>query len=321
MTPSRLDILGIGNAVLDIFARVDDSFLAAHDLVKGSMTLVDADQAHSLHADLSPIAEISGGSVANSMVVAASLGARVAYVGKVRDDNPGDTFARDTRSAGVGFQTAPTRSGPPTARCIVMVTPDGERTMCTFLGACAELGPEDIDASLVSGAAVTYLEGYLWDRPRAKDAFRLAMSLAHSAGQKIALTLSDSFCVERHRAEFLSLIRSHVDVLFTNEDEARSLCQVSTVEEAIAKLRNECEILAVTRGENGSFVARGDDFHAIPAVSTTVVDTTGAGDAYAAGFLHALTQGADLEACGNLGSVTAARIISHIGSRPLVALS
>ncbi|MEV4319979.1 adenosine kinase [Actinocrispum sp. NPDC049592] len=321
MTPSRLDILGIGNAVLDIFARVDDTFLEAHDLVKGSMTLVDADQAHALHADLSPIAEISGGSVANSMVVAASLGARVAYVGKVRDDDPGDTFARDTRSAGVGFQTAPTTSGAPTARCIVMVTPDGERTMCTFLGACAELGPEDIDAGLVSGAAVTYLEGYLWDRPRAKDAFRLAMSLAHSAGRKIALTLSDSFCVERHRAEFLALIRSHVDVLFTNEDEARSLYEVATVEEAISRLRDECEILAVTRGENGSYITHGDDFHAIPAQPTTVVDTTGAGDAYAAGFLHALTQGEDLETCARLGSTTAARIISHIGSRPLVALS
>jgi sugar/nucleoside kinase (ribokinase family) len=314
---TRLDILGIGNAILDIFARVDDDFLTAHGLVKGSMTLVDADQAHALHADMVPVTEMSGGSVANSMAVASSLGARVAYIGKVRDDTPGDTFVRDTQAAGVRFQTSPTVSGVPTARCMVMVTPDGERTMCTYLGACAELGPEDIDAELVSSAAVTYLEGYLWDRPRAKDAFRLAMSLTHEAGQQVALTLSDSFCVERHRAEFLDLVHNHVDILFTNEDEARSLCQVSTVDEAIERLRGECEILAVTRGEKGSFVAGGGTVHEIPAEPATVVDTTGAGDAYAAGFLHGLTRGEDLPACAHLGSVAAAHIIAHIGSRPL----
>jgi sugar/nucleoside kinase (ribokinase family) len=312
-----LDILGIGNAILDIFARVDDGFLHEHGLVKGSMTLVDADQAHSLHADMVPVTEVSGGSVANSMVVASSLGSRVAYIGKVRDDTSGDTFIRDTRAAGVGFQTVPTVAGSPTARCMVMVTPDGERTMCTYLGACADLGPEDIDSDLVSTAAVTYLEGYLWDRPRAKEAFRLAMSMAHEADRKIALTLSDSFCVERHRSEFLELVHDHVDILFTNEDEARSLCQVSTVDEAIARLQGECEILAVTRGEKGSFVASVGEVHEIPAEPTNVVDTTGAGDAYAAGFLHGLTQGTDLASCAHLGSVAASRIIAHLGSRPL----
>jgi sugar/nucleoside kinase (ribokinase family) len=312
-----LDILGIGNAILDIFARVEDGFLNEHGLVKGSMTLVDADQAHSLHTDMIPVTEMSGGSVANSMAVASSLGARVAYIGKVRDDPPGDTFIRDTQAAGVRFQTKPTVSGAPTARCMVMVTPDSERTMCTYLGACADLGPEDIDVELVSTAAVSYLEGYLWDRPRAKEAFRLAMSVAHDAGRKVALTLSDSFCVERHRTEFLDLVHNHVDILFTNDDEARSLCQVSTVDEAIEQLRGECEVLAITRGEKGSFVVGDGEIHEIAAEPAAVVDTTGAGDAYAAGFLHGLTQGADLPTCGHLGSVAAAHIISQLGSRPL----
>ncbi len=313
-----MDILGVGNAILDVFARVEPGFLTAHGLAKGSMTLVGADRVRSLCAGLVPVAEISGGSVANSMVVAASLGARAGYIGKVRDDDPGETFIRDTRAAGVGFRTPRSTSGPPTARCVVLVTPDGERTMCTYLGACAELGPEDIDPGLVVSAAVTYLEGYLWDRPRAKDAFRLAMSLAHRAGRRIALSLSDGFCVERHRTEFLDLVRSQVDVLFANEDEIRSLCQVSTTDAAVARLRDACEILVVTRGEKGSLVAGAGMVHEIPAVATTVVDTTGAGDAYAAGFLHALTQGAGLADCAHLGSVAAARIISHIGSRPVL---
>jgi sugar/nucleoside kinase (ribokinase family) len=319
---AELDILGIGNAIVDVLSHADDAFILGHGLPKGGMTLIDAGRADVLYAGTGPSVEMSGGSCANTMAAAASFGAAVAYIGKVRDDVLGDIFAHDIRAAGVLFETAPTAEGPATARCLVMVSPDGQRTMSTYLGACVELGPEDIDGSLVARAKVTYLEGYLWDRPRAKQAFRAAMAAAHEAGRKVALTLSDTFCVERHCDEFRALVNDHVDILFANEDEIRALYEAETLGEALAQVRGRCEIVAVTRSEKGSLVSRGSVIHEVPAEPVeTVVDTTGAGDSYAAGFLYGLTHGLDLPACARLGSIAAAEIISHVGSRPQVSLA
>ncbi|MGI8329195.1 adenosine kinase [Actinomadura scrupuli] len=321
-TIADLDILGIGNAIVDVLSHADDDFILGHGLPKGGMTLIDADRAAALYADTGAAVEMSGGSCANTMAAAASFGADVAYIGKVRDDVLGEIFAHDIRAAGVLFETRPTSAGPATARCLVMVSPDGQRTMSTYLGACVELGPGDIDERLVGRAKVTYLEGYLWDRPRAKDAFRAAMAAAHGAGREVALTLSDTFCVERHRDEFRALVDDDVDILFANENEIRALYQVETLEEALAQVRGRCGIVAVTRSERGSLVSSGGAFHDVPAETVeTVVDTTGAGDAYAAGFLYGLTRGLDLPTCAHLGSIAAAEIISHFGSRPQVSLA
>jgi sugar/nucleoside kinase (ribokinase family) len=319
---SELDILGIGNAIVDVFSHVDDAFILGHGLHKGSMTLVDADRSEALYIDAGPAVELSGGSCANTMVVAASFGARVAYIGKVRDDQLGVSFADDARTAGLLFQTPFATSGPQTARCMVMVSPDGQRTMCTYLGASSGLSPRDIDEDLVARAKVTYLEGYLWDPPQAKEAFRVAVAAAHRAGRKVALTLSDSFCVERYREEFRDLAENHVDILLANEDEIRALYQVETLEQALDRLGGRCEIVAVTRSEKGSLVAYDGVYHEVRAEPVDqVVDTTGAGDAYAAGFLYGLTHGQDLPECARLGSIAAAEIISHIGARPLVNLA
>ncbi|CAN5278408.1 adenosine kinase [soil metagenome] len=321
VTTAELDVLGIGNAIVDVLSHADDDVILAHGLPKGSMTLIDAERADALYVDTGPGVEISGGSGANTIVGAASFGAEVAFVGKVRDDQLGATFTHDIRAAGVLFETAPLTEGPATARCLVMVSPDGQRTMSTYLGAAVELGPEDIDTELVGRAKITYLEGYLWDPPRAKEAFRTAMAAAHARDRKVALTLSDTFCVERHREEFRALVENDVDILFANEDEVRALYEVATLDEALSLVLGRCEIVAVTRSEKGSYVWAGESFHEVPAERVEkIVDTTGAGDSYAAGFLYGLTHGLELPVCARLGSIAAAEIISHFGARPQIDL-
>jgi len=323
MAAANLDVVGIGNAIVDVIARADDAFLAAHDLVKGSMTLIDAERAETLYAAMGPGIEISGGSAANTVVGVAAIGASAGYIGKVCADQLGDVFRHDVRAAGVSFGTPPARGGPPTARCMILVTPDAQRTMNTYLGACVELGPEDVDATTVQGAAITYLEGYLWDKPAAKDAFRKAMALAHAAGRKVALTLSDSFCVERHRTEFRDLVDNHVDILFANEAEIVSLYQVARFDAALAAARDKPGRIAVlTRSAKGSVIAAGGAVHAVPAEPIDkLVDTTGAGDLYAAGFLAGVAQGRALATCGRMGAIAAAEVISHIGARPETSLN
>ncbi|HEX7008108.1 MAG TPA: adenosine kinase [Alphaproteobacteria bacterium] len=317
MPESTFDVVGIGNAIVDVLAHTDDAFLVENALAKGAMTLIDTVQAETLYQAMGPGIEISGGSAANTMAGFASLGGRGAFFGKVRDDQLGEVFRHDIRAAGVAYDTLPASDGPPTARCLIFVTPDAQRTMQTFLGASVALGPEDIDPSVVQAAQITYLEGYLWDPPRAKDAFLKAADLAHKAGRKVALTLSDPFCVERHRAEFHRLVDGHVDILFANEIEIMSLYQVKTFDEALQAVRGRCEIAALTRSAKGSVLVRGDEVHVIDAVPVErVVDTTGAGDLYAAGVLYGLTHGKDLATAGRIGSIAAAEAISHMGARP-----
>lgn len=311
----RFDILGIGNAIVDVLAPVDEAFITRHDMRKGSMTLIDAERAERIYAAMPPAQETSGGSAANTCAVAAGLGARTAYLGRVADDQLGRTFRHDITAAQVHFPTAPLLNGAPTARSMILVTPDGQRTMNTFLGACVAFGEEQVDEAAVAGAAVTYLEGYLFDEPAAQAAFRRAAAVAHAAGRQVSLSLSDSFCVDRHRAAFRELVRSHVDILFANEAELCSLYQRDELEAAIASARADLALVAVTRGADGSVILRGDERVEVAAEPTTLVDTTGAGDAYAAGFLAAFAAGRPLAACGRLGSIAAAEIISHYGAR------
>jgi sugar/nucleoside kinase (ribokinase family) len=320
---AQVDVVGIGNAIVDVLARTQDSFLAAHRLTKGAMTLIDAERAEALYAAMGPGIECSGGSAANTMAGLASLGARAAYIGKVRDDQLGAVFRHDIRAAGVAFDTSAAMDGPATARCLIFVTPDAQRTMQTYLGACVELGPDDVAAELVAAAKVTYLEGYLWDKAAAKDAFRKAMRVARESGRKVALTLSDPFCVERHRAEFLALAESHVDILFANEAEITALYQVKSFAEALATVRTHRHRIAVlTRSHRGSVVVAGDGTYEVAAEPIAqLVDTTGAGDLYAAGFLHGFCQGRDLATCARIGSLAAAEVISHFGARPEVRLA
>ncbi|MBL8837795.1 MAG: adenosine kinase [Alphaproteobacteria bacterium] len=322
MATANFDVVGIGNAIVDVIARTDDAFLATHGLVKGAMTLIDAARAETLYAAMGPGIEVSGGSAANTVVGVAALGATAGYIGKVCADQLGDVFRHDVRAAGVSFSTPPARSGPPTARCMVFVTPDAQRTMQTYLGACVELGPDDVDEATVAGAGVTYLEGYLWDKPAAKDAFRKAMKVAHDAGRKVALTLSDPFCVERHRAEFRDLVDNHVDILFANEAEIESLYQTDGFDAAlVAAQAKPARINVLTRSAKGSVVAANGAVHRVPAEPVAkVVDTTGAGDLFAAGFLAGLAHGRDLPSCGRMGAIAAAEIISHIGARPETSL-
>ncbi len=321
MTAPAFHILGIGNAIVDVVAPVPDAFLSRHDMRKGAMALIDTDTADLLYAALPAGQESSGGSAANTCAVAALLGARVAYLGKVADDQLGAVFRHDIQAVGVQFPTAPLVGGAPTARCLIAVTPDGQRTMNTFLGACIAFGPADVDTALVADAAVTYLEGYLFDPPEAQAAFRAAAAAAHDAGRQVALSLSDAFCVDRHREAFLDLVRNDVDVLFANEAELTALYERNDLASAIEAAREDVALAAITRSEAGSVIVHGDRTIEVAAVRTTVVDTTGAGDAYAAGFLAALTAGHDLAACGHLGSVAAAEVISHYGARPQRDLS
>jgi sugar/nucleoside kinase (ribokinase family) len=318
----ELDVIGIGNALVDVLSQESEEFLARQGLVKGTMQLVDEARARQLYEAMGPGVEVSGGSAANTIVGVASFGGRAHYVGKVRDDQLGEVFAHDLRSIGVGYTTPPAGDGPPTGRCLVVVTPDAQRTLSTYLGAAVHLGPGDIDAGLIGRGRILYLEGYLFDPPAAQQAFRVAAGYAHAAGRRVALTLSDPFCVDRHRAAFLDLVEHHVDVLFANEAEILSLYRVRDFDEAVARVRGHCELAALTRSERGSVIVAGDQLHAVKAQPVaSVVDTTGAGDLYAAGFLFGLSRGLGPEACGRLGSVAAAEVISHVGARPRTPLA
>lgn len=315
--PTPLTVVGIGNAIVDVISHAEESFITEHKLQKGTMTLIDSDQARSLYDKMGPGIEMSGGSAANTIAGLAALGCKTGFIGKVCDDELGDVFRHDITAVGVTYATPPLDDDPPTARCLIVVTPDAQRTMHTFLGAAVELGPEDIDPDLIGGAQITYLEGYLWDRPKAKEAFRTAATIAREAGRKVALTLSDVFCVERHRDSFRDLIDGHVDILFGNEDEMRALYQTETLEDAFSAVRGECGIVAITRSEKGSLIMEGPTLYEVPAAPIDrIVDTTGAGDLYAAGFLSGLTQGKHLAECGRLGSLAAAEILTHYGARP-----
>ncbi len=321
MPQPTYDVVAIGNAIVDVLAHADDAFLVRHGCAKGAMTLVDANRAEALYGAMGPGAEISGGSAANTVAGLASLGGKAAFIGKVRDDQLGEVYRHDLRAAGVAFETPAASSGPATGRCFILVTPDAQRTMNTFLGAAVELNPEDVDEELISRSKVTYLEGYLWDRPEAKEAFRKAAAAAHDAGAKVAFTLSDRFCVERWRAEFLDLIQNHVNILFANESEILALYQVKTFEEALPRVRGHVEVAALTRSEKGSVVVKGKEVVKVPAEPIAkVIDTTGAGDLYAAGFLSGYVQGRPMDECGRRGAIAAAEIISHFGARPETSL-
>jgi fructokinase len=309
------DILGIGNAIVDVVAPAEHSFLSKHDMHPGSMTLIDADRAEALYAAMPPGAETSGGSAANTCAVAAALGSRVAFLGKVAGDQLGGVFRHDITAAGVHFPTAPLAEGAPTARCLILVTPDGQRTMNTFLGACVAFTEHDVDTALVGHATVTYLEGYLFDPPAAQAAFRRAAKAARAAQRQVALSLSDAFCVNRHRDAFRGLLPD-VDILFANEAEVCALYEVNDFREAVDAARTDVSIAALTQSESGSVIVRGRETVRVRAAPAVLVDSTGAGDAYAAGFLAAYTRGRDLGVCGRLGSLAAAEVISHYGARP-----
>lgn len=318
----EFDVVGVGNAIVDVLARSSDAQVRDLGLAKGAMTLIEADEAEALYAQMGAGVEVSGGSAANTLVGVASLGGRGAYVGKVRDDQLGQVFRHDLRAAGVAFRTAPATSGRSTARCLIFVTPDAQRTMQTDLGVSVELGPEDIDVATIQGSAVTYLEGYLFDREPAKAAFVRAAEIAHAAGRRVALTLSDPLCVERHRASFMHLVSGHVDVLFANAAEITSLFEIDDFDAAVAQIRGHCAIAALTRGPGGSLIVTEDDVATIAAEPVPrVVDTTGAGDLYAAGVLFGLTRGYEIETCGRVGSIASAEVISHYGARPETPLA
>lgn len=322
MTPpaadATLDVVAVGNALVDVLSPTTDDFVVDQGLYKGATAIIDAERSAALYEQMGLGTEASGGSAANTAVGIASLGGRSAFVGRVRDDVLGQVFAHDIQAAGVRFDTSPATAGPPTGRCLILVTPDGERTMNTYLGAASELHPDDVSPAVVGSAAVTYLEGYLFDQPDAKAAFRHAATAAHDAGRRVALSLSDPFCVERHRVDFLALVEHGVDVLFANEAEACLLFEVPTLEDAVDAAARFCELAAVTQGAKGSVVVGPEGRAEIPVhpVAGGVVDTTGAGDLYAAGFLHALTHGYGLEVCGRVGALAASEVIAHFGGRP-----
>ena len=317
MTEASFDVVGIGNAIVDVIAQTDEDFLAREGLVKGTMALIGAARAEALYQTMGPAIETSGGSAGNTMAGLASLGGSGAYIGKVQDDFLGEVFRHDITAIGVRFDTPPAASGPGTARCLILVTPDGQRTMNTYLGACVGLAPADIDAETVSAAQITYLEGYLFDPPQAQEAFRNAAAIAHAAGRKVALSLSDPFCVGRHRAAFRDLVDGHVDILFANEAEICSLYETGDFAAAADAVRGHVAIAALTRSAAGSVILANGAEHRIAAAPVArVVDTTGAGDLYASGFLYGMTRNLPLSTCGALGSLCAAEIISHFGARP-----
>lgn len=312
---AQYDILGIGNAIVDVVAAADEGFISKHDMRKGGMALIGAEAAEALYAAMPPGQESSGGSAANTCAIAARLGARVAYLGKVADDPLGHAFRRDITASGVHFPTPGLVGGAPTARCLILVTADAQRTMNTYLGACVAFGPNDVDEALVGAASVVYLEGYLFDPPAAQAAFRRAAAAAHAAGRRVALSLSDPFCVDRHRDAFRALVRHDVDILFANEAEVCSLYEEGEFETAAGRAREDVWLACLTRSEQGSVILRGDERVAVAAEPATVTDTTGAGDAYAAGFLAGLTAERPLAECGGLGSLAAAAVIARFGAR------
>ncbi len=323
---TELDVLGLGNAIVDVLYEADDRMLDRLDLAKGTMTLVDQARMAELYGGIGPAVEMSGGSCANTMAALASLGARAAYVGKVQRDQLGEVFGHDIRATGVTFDSRPLEGGPPTARCLVLVTPDAQRTMATYLGACVELGPDDVDEARVAAAQIVYLEGYLWDRPNAKQACLKAAEIAHRHGRQVALTLSDPFCVARWRAEFADLIAHHADIVIANEVEICSLYGANSFDDVVDVVRGQIGVAALTRGAEGSVIVAGDEVHVIEAAPIEkLVDTTGAGDLYAAGLLYGLTHDLPLATCGHLASLSAGHILGHYGARaagplkPLVA--
>ena len=315
--PARLDVIGLGNAIVDVIAPADERLLERLELAKGTMTLIEQERMAALYGQMGPAVEMSGGSCANSMAALAALGASAAYVGKVQSDQLGEVFGHDIRATGVEFRTPPLAAGPPTARCLVLVTPDAQRTMATYLGACVELGPDDVDEAAVAAAKVTYLEGYLWDRPNAKAACLKAAAIAHRHGRQVALSLSDPFCVGRWRAEFADLIAHHVDILIGNEVEICSLYGADELEQAVEQVRGQTRLAALTRSAQGSVLVAGARTERVPAAPVArVIDSTGAGDLYAAGLLYGLTHDLPLAACGRLGSLAAAAVLGQLGARP-----
>ncbi len=317
---SDFQVLCIGNAIVDIFARVEEDFLTEHERIKGSMMLVDAETSARIYDGMPPAVERSGGSAGNTAAGIASLGGKAAYMGKVHKDQLGDVFRHDIRAIGVHYETEASLEGAPTATSMILVTPDAQRTMSTFLGACGELALSDIDEDIVARADVTYIEGYMWDRDNQKEAVLKAMDVAHANGKLVSLSLSDSFCVDRFRAEFVELVESRVDILFANESEIMSLYETDTFEEAVERLRPHVKLAALTRSEKGSVVINKDGEVSVPSHPATVLDTTGAGDLYAAGFLYGYTSDKSLEDCARLGGLAAAEVISHLGARPEVNL-
>ena len=322
VSDARFDVVGLGNAIVDVLSRTDEATLAGLGLRKGAMTLIDHDRACELYERMGPGIEVSGGSAANTLAGVASLGGAGAYIGKVRDDALGEVFGHDIRAAGVAHRARPANAGPPTARCLIFVTPDAQRTMQTFLGISTELGPDDVDPELIGAAQITYLEGYLFDKEPAKEAFVKAAEIARSSGRKVALSLSDVFCVERHRASFRHLVAGHVDILFANDSEIAALHEVSDFDEACRLAGRDCAFAAVTRGAAGSVIVADGVVTPIPAApAARVVDTTGAGDLYAAGVLYGLARGLEPAECGRIGAVAAAEIIGHFGARPEARLA
>ncbi|PJK30566.1 adenosine kinase [Minwuia thermotolerans] len=317
MNGTDLDVVALGNAIVDVLSESDDRFLELHGLPKGGMQLIDESQAKKLYGDMGPGVEMSGGSAANTVVGVAALGGRAAFIGRVQDDQLGEVFTHDIRASGVAFEPPAPKPGAATARCLILVTPDAQRTMNTFLGASAELGPDDIDPAIIARAQVTYLEGYLWDPEPAKAAFRKAMDAAKDAGRKVALTLSDSFCVDRHRAEFRELVKGPVDILFANEAEIMSLYETDSFDSALAQVQKETHLAVLTRSEKGCvIVSEGEPLVISASKPDMLVDSTGAGDLFAAGFLFGYTAGRGLADCGRLGAIAAAEVISHYGARP-----
>lgn len=320
-----LDVVCIGNAIVDVLAHTTDEFLDAHGMVKGAMGLIDTEAALSIYEDMPPAIEVSGGSAANTAAGLASFGASVAFVGKVADDELGEVFAHDITAAGVSFSTPGVTgeaAAPGTARCLVLVTPDAQRTLNTYLGVAARLAESDIDASQIADAKVVYVEGYLWDDDGAKHVIRRAMAEAGAAGTAVAFTLSDGFCVDRHRDEFLDLIDAHVDILFANEDEICSLYEVDDFEAAAAAVAGSVSLACLTRSEKGSvLLSSAGDRVEVAVVPTDLVDTTGAGDLYAAGVLAGWAMGRDLATAGRMGSLAASEAISHLGARPQASLA
>lgn len=322
MVNGQIDVLTIGNAIVDVLAHTDETFLLQQKLAKGTMHLIDEPRAEELYTLMNQVTIMSGGSAANTAAGIASLGAKAAFIGKVRNDELGSLYARDLDAIGVRYNVSPATSGPATARCFVLITPDGERTMNTYLGACQNLTVDDIRPEIIKASSIVYLEGYLWDPPKAKEAFRKAIDIAHEDGNRIALTLSDTFCVDRYRSEFLGLVRDgSVDVLFANTHELRSLYETADEMAAIAALREENILGVITRSEKGAMIVTRGETIEVPAHPVEqVVDATGAGDLFAAGFLAGMTKGLHLMDCGRLGGLAAAEIISHVGPRPQVSL-
>lgn len=313
----RLHVLAIGNAIVDVLARADDDFLIRQGMVKGTMRLITEQEAEEIYEHMGPAREISGGSAANTAAGLAALGSKAGFIGRVRNDQLGAVFSHDIRAQGVEYTTEPATDGLATARSLILVTPDGHRTMNTFLGASTRLSSDDLDARQIARGEVLYIEGYLWDAPEAKRAILDAIQISHRAGNRVAFTLSDRFCVDRHRPEFLELVKNHVDILFANEDELNALYETGSLEDAARQVVRDCEIVAVTRSEKGAVVLRQAERHGVPAVpGVAVVDTTGAGDLFAAGFLHGLTAERPLAECGAMGCLAAAEAISHMGARP-----